>query len=448
MDMNKLLKFYWKKGEANIDLATEVILLIAFWWSFFFFVSFSHFLLFVDEEEWSNSSFYCCLKNGYKQIVEILLEKGEANVNLCNWEVLYCWSKIFWKSKESFFFFFLPNKWSLFSLSSIFECKEGWINFIYFFIHFFIVWLFFSPFSFFDFFYLQDGATPLCIAVEKGHEQIVQILLEKREPNVDLADQVILLIVSCQVGLFFFFTFYIFLFFDIQCKGMEFTPLYIAAQGGHEQVVEILLEKGENQMLILPDQVIFFVSVSFSFSFWFHFFIFIFSFSIFFIFYFFCQKNGTTPLYIAAQGWIWASCWIFVRKRRSKYWSCWTSFLSFFVLIILICWKWKMDWTHISKTKQNNSYLFFILSPPPNPPPFFLFSRNMEQLHLILLLLMDIIKLFNFYWNKGNRMLILEERFFFFFFFPFSFFFLKTIFFEMKESFLFLWLKKKDQSNI
>ena len=45
----------------------------------------------------------------------------------------------------------------------------------------------------------KDGTTPLYIAAQNGYEQIVQILLEKGA-NVDLADKVILLIVS-----FFFF---------------------------------------------------------------------------------------------------------------------------------------------------------------------------------------------------------------------------------------------------
>ena len=38
---------------------------------------------------------------------------------------------------------------------------------------------------------LKNGATPLFVAAQKGHEQIVQILLEKGNPNVELADKVI-----------------------------------------------------------------------------------------------------------------------------------------------------------------------------------------------------------------------------------------------------------------
>ena len=61
--------------------------------------------------------------------------------------------------------------------------------------------------------------------------------MEKGEPNVDLADQVIF---CC--FLFLFFHFLIFLFFFNVKDGT--TPLFIAAQNGHEQIVQILLEKG------------------------------------------------------------------------------------------------------------------------------------------------------------------------------------------------------------
>ena len=38
---------------------------------------------------------------------------------------------------------------------------------------------------------LKDGVTPLFIAAQQGHEQIVQILLEKGKANVDLANKVL-----------------------------------------------------------------------------------------------------------------------------------------------------------------------------------------------------------------------------------------------------------------
>ena len=75
---------------------------------------------------------------------------------------------------------------------------------------FFFLFLSFFSFSFFYFFHQKDGVTPLSIAAENGDEQIVQILLEKGKPNVDLPDKVILLIVFFFL---FLFQFLIFLFF-------------------------------------------------------------------------------------------------------------------------------------------------------------------------------------------------------------------------------------------
>ena len=43
----------------------------------------------------------------------------------------------------------------------------------------------------FLFFNVKDGETPLYIAAQKGCEQIVQLLLEKGKPNVDLAEEVL-----------------------------------------------------------------------------------------------------------------------------------------------------------------------------------------------------------------------------------------------------------------
>ena len=64
---------------------------------------------------------------------------------------------------------------------------------------------FFFSFSFFYFLFflnVKEGATPLSYATSEGHEQIVQLLLEKGRADVDLANKVLLLIVS-----FFFFFF-------------------------------------------------------------------------------------------------------------------------------------------------------------------------------------------------------------------------------------------------
>ena len=87
-----------------------------------------------------------------------------------------------------------------------------------------------------------DEKMPLHFAVQKNKNQIVQILLEKGEPNVDLADKVILLLESSFSFLFFFFLFLIFLFFFYFKNGI--TPLHVAVREGFEQIVQILLEKG------------------------------------------------------------------------------------------------------------------------------------------------------------------------------------------------------------
>ena len=101
------------------------------------------------------------------------------------------------------------------------------------------------------------------MAAQCGHEQIVQILLEKGA-NVDIATEVLLLIVS------FFFTFSHFSIFLNVKDGA--TPLFIAACEGHEQIVQILLEKG-NSNVDLETKVLLLIV-----SFFFHFLIFLFFF--------------------------------------------------------------------------------------------------------------------------------------------------------------------------
>ena len=63
------------------------------------------------------------------------------------------------------------------------------IRFFILLIFLFLFFLFFFQFLIFLFFLNQkNGTTPLFIATEEGHEQIVQILLEKGKPNVDTLD--------------------------------------------------------------------------------------------------------------------------------------------------------------------------------------------------------------------------------------------------------------------
>ena len=61
-----------------------------------------------------------------------------------------------------------------------------------------------------------DGATPLCMASERGHKEVVEVLL-KEGADIDKA----------------------------QNDGR--TPLFIASQNGHKEVVEVLLKAGADK---------------------------------------------------------------------------------------------------------------------------------------------------------------------------------------------------------
>ena len=75
------------------------------------------------------------------------------------------------------------------------------VSFSFFFFHFLIFLFLFN---------VKDGVTPLSLAAYKGDEQMVQLLLEKGKPNVDLANEVILLFVFFFLFLFFSFSFFYF----------------------------------------------------------------------------------------------------------------------------------------------------------------------------------------------------------------------------------------------
>ena len=98
----------------------------------------------------------------------------------------------------------------------------------------------------------KDGRTPLFIAAQNGYEQIVQILLEKGKPNVDLAEWVIIVIIIFNLLRMkkwiedsYFFKKTVYLFFSFLPKKYGVTPLDTATQNGFEQVVQLLLEKGK-----------------------------------------------------------------------------------------------------------------------------------------------------------------------------------------------------------
>ena len=70
----------------------------------------------------------------------------------------------------------------------IFQIRFFCCLFLFLFLFFFF--FSFSHFSIF-FFNVKYGRTPLYIAAANGHKQIVEILLEKGKPNVDLPNLVL-----------------------------------------------------------------------------------------------------------------------------------------------------------------------------------------------------------------------------------------------------------------
>ena len=85
-----------------------------------------------------------------------------------------------------------------------------------FFISLFFISLFFISFSLSLFCFQKDyGATPLYVAAQNGHGQIVQLLLEKGKPNINSQRKVL-----C----FFFFFFFFLSFFFILFSFFFFEP--------------------------------------------------------------------------------------------------------------------------------------------------------------------------------------------------------------------------------
>ena len=143
-----------------------------------------------------------------------------------------------------------------------------------FFIHSFFIF-FFESFSIF-FCILKDGVTPLFVAAQNGHEQTVQILLEKGKPNVDLADEVIFIdLISFSFLFLFFSLFSLFTFFVI--RRMEELLFILLLVKDMNKLFKFYWKK-ENQMLIL--QMRLFLLIWFLFLFFFFFFHF-FHFSLF-----------------------------------------------------------------------------------------------------------------------------------------------------------------------
>ena len=100
---------------------------------------------------------------------------------------------------------------------------------------------------------------------------------------------------------FFFSLFHCFFFETFSFpKGGE-TPLYVAAKNGHKQIVQLLLEKAHpNVNLVNKVYFFYYYHFEFIFGFWILDFL-SFSLSHFSFFFFLNVKNGETPLFIAAQ---------------------------------------------------------------------------------------------------------------------------------------------------
>ena len=98
-----------------------------------------------------------------------------------------------------FFFFWFVGIFDsfLFLIIMSLHFHISYIHFIYSFHFFNQIWCFLYTFSLFrvSFINLKNGATPLFVAAGKGYEEIVQILMEKGEVNVN----------SQKNGFFFFF---------------------------------------------------------------------------------------------------------------------------------------------------------------------------------------------------------------------------------------------------
>ena len=239
-DINKLFIFYWKKEKQMLIFQIRFFfLIVSFSFFFFFFLFFSFFFFFFlffsffftfsfffffNVKDGATPLFIAASK-GDEQIVEILLEKGKANVDLPD-KVILLFVFFFFSFLFSFFFFFhfliflfflmermekllfmLLLKKDINKLLKFYWKKENQMLIL----QLRLFWLFLSfSFSHFSiFFNVKYGETPLYVAAQKGHKQIVEILLEKGKPNVDLPDPVLLLIVF----FFFFFFFFFFSFF-------------------------------------------------------------------------------------------------------------------------------------------------------------------------------------------------------------------------------------------
>ena len=150
-------------------------------------------------------------------------------------------------------------------------------------------------------------------------------------------NQMLILQIRCYfvwfVFFFFFFVFFhflIFLFFFFLNQKNGMTPLYVAAAQGHDQIVELLLEKGKPNV-DLANKVLFCLIISFS--------VFFFSLSLIFLIFFECKERNNSSFYCCSK-WAWTNCSNFIGKKKTKCWFCRSGYFllilcSFFLFLFL-----------------------------------------------------------------------------------------------------------------
>ena len=256
MDMNKLFKFYWKKENQMLILQHEVFFEIKklisiseelIFFSFFFTFWTQTFLFFLIKRMEADSSLYCCLSRTWTNCSNFI-GKRKTKCWSCKWRFFSFW----------LLFIILIISFH-FSIGFFFECKE-WGNPSFFF-----------SFSYLFFFYPRNmEQLQLYIAAQKGHEQIVQLLLEKGN-------------LKCWFSERFFFFFFSFFF---EFLNMKENPFFFVMWK-----TNCSIEHWKNC----------FGWSCRSFLGWFFLFFFIFFFHFLFLYFFLNHvKSGTTPLYIAA----------------------------------------------------------------------------------------------------------------------------------------------------
>ena len=112
------------------------------------------------------------------------------------------WFNFYWKKEIQILIFkimFFENLIFFFFLFFL-----SFFSFFFLFFFFFLSFLSFLKFLIF-FFFPKDGETALSAAASRGYKQVVQLLLEKGNPNLDLPDKVLLFLIFFLISFDSFF---------------------------------------------------------------------------------------------------------------------------------------------------------------------------------------------------------------------------------------------------